>query len=56
MELAGFVGACGVVFGALLGTGGLIVGRPVEAAVWMGVFAGGLVATAWAMRKLSRAG
>ncbi len=53
-ELIGFVGANGVVFGALLGVGGLIVGRPLEAAFWTGVFAIGLGMTAWAMRQLSR--
>ncbi|MEZ4317350.1 MAG: sodium:solute symporter family protein [Myxococcota bacterium] len=50
-ELVGFVGATGVVFGALLGVGGFLVGRPAEGALWTAVFVAGLALTVWAMRR-----
>ena len=53
-ELVGFVGATALVFGALLGVGELLVGRPVEGALWLGVFAGGLGMTTWGMRRVLR--
>jgi len=56
-EAVGFVGANALVFGALLGVGGLLVGRPVEGAFWLGVFGLGLGMTTWGMgRILGRAG
>lgn len=52
-EVLGSIGACGIVFGALLASGAALLGRPLEALGWVTALFVGLALTAWAMPRLA---